>query len=52
MLLIHPQFSLITTINAVTILKYHYGEIPERFPSSPATELGRMPVSVLLDKGL
>ena len=46
MLLIHPPFSPITTIKLSNCFKVTIclkGEIPERFPSSPATEL-RMPV--------
>ena len=48
MLFIHPQFSPITAIKLCNCFKVHwpYGEILELFPSSPATELGRTPVSL------
>ena len=49
MLLIHPQFSPITAIKLCNCIKSHHWphvEIPERFPSSLATELGRTPVSL------
>jgi hypothetical protein len=50
MLLIHPQFSPITAIQLCNCFKVTFGglhgEIPEWFPSSLATELGRMPVSL------
>ena len=41
MLLIYPQFSPITAIklcNCFKVIIDLHGEIPERFPSSPATE--------------
>ena len=41
MLLIHPQLSPITVIKITIGL---VGEIPERFPSSQETDLGRVPV--------
>jgi hypothetical protein len=48
MLLIHPQFSPITAIKLFkkVSLNWPHSEIPERFPSSPLTELGRTPVSL------
>ena len=49
MLLIHPQFSPITAIKLCNCFKVTigpHGEIPEQFPSSPATELGRTHVSL------
>ena len=45
MLLILPQFSPVTSIKLCNCFKVNIGltgEIPERFPSSPATELGRL----------
>ena len=32
-------------LNSVTVLNSQFGEIPTRFPSSPATKFGRKPVS-------
>ena len=48
MLLSHPQFSPITAIKHCNCFKVTgpHGEIPERFPSYPATELGRIPASL------
>jgi hypothetical protein len=51
MLLIHPQFSPITAINLCNCFKITIGLMVkslEWFPSSPATELGRMLVSLVL----
>jgi hypothetical protein len=48
-MLTHPQFSPITDIKLHNCFKVTIGlisEIPERFPFSPVTELGRMPVSL------
>ena len=45
MLLIHPQFSLITAIKLCNCFKFTIG-LMVWFPSIPATELGRTPVSL------
>ena len=43
MLLIYPQFSPFTAIKLRNCFSHQWphGEIPEQFPSSPTTELGR-----------
>ena len=43
MLLINPHFSPITDIK---LCNWPHVEIPEWFPSSPGTELGKTPVSL------